>query len=282
MDYSKFVSSFGRIDRMHKGRYSSHDLLWTIATDCVSFLGLEDFIIYTFEPNKRELSQKAGYGFKKQKDNRLTDPLKVSLGEGIVGDTARKMTFQLVKNTNEDKRYIQDGHRNESELSVPIIWEGELLGVLDSEHPSKFYYTDTHIDIFYMIASFLGPRLAKSKTKRPQFTKENSYYCQFIELLESKHLYRNDQFTLDTVADLFQINRSYLSRIINQASDKKFTDIVNAYRVEDVKRAFEAQKHLKYTIMSLAYDAGFSSKSRFNAVFKKATGLTPSQYILKK
>jgi len=279
MDFSNFVASFGRIDRMNSGNFSSNDLLWKVATECVSSLELVDFIIYTFNQKTGQLSQEAGYGFKSKVENKLINPLTVNIGQGIVGDSAQKMNFQLVKDTSSDGRYILDGQRNESELSVPIVWDGKLLGVLDSEHPSKHYFGDFHIDVFYTIASFLGPRLALSHKTKKIFSDRNKYYCQFIDLMDKKQLYKNEGFSLCQVASALNINPCYLSKIINQASNKKFTDIVNTYRINDVKNAFHSNKHNRYTIMSLAYDAGFSSKSTFNSIFKKETDLTPTQYI---
>ena len=279
MDYLNFVASLSMIDRIHTNFSPSNDLLWHVSTDCISHLDLVDFVIYTYDECSGTLSQKAGFGIKANENKVINDPLHVSVGQGIVGDTAKRMHYQLVKDTRKDQRYIQDGKSNQSELSVPIIWEDKLLGILDSEHPIQNFYKEIHIDLFYMMASFLGPRLSKQKRIKKSFTKENKYYQQFIELMEKEHLYRKDSLSLAEVASLFAINKCYLSKIINEASNKKFTDIVNTYRVEEVKKSFQSNKQRRYTIMSLAYDAGFSSKATFNSIFKKDTGLTPSQYI---
>ena len=280
MDLTSMVTTFGKIER-HDLSSSSMDLLWKIAERCASAMKLPDLIIYTYNEEDDVLEQQAGFGFKKNDENELINPLKVRKGDGIVGDTARKMTYQLVRDTHSDNRYIQDGQRNASELSVPIIWNNKLYGILDSEHPNKHHFGDVHIDVFYMIASFLGPRLSLFHKTKKSFSTDNQYYRQFIELMEIDALYRNENLSLDDVASRFDIHKSYLSKIINEASNKKFTDIVNSYRIQDVKQALHDDKHRIFTIMSLAYEAGFSSKTTFNTVFKKETGLTPSQYIHK-
>jgi AraC-like DNA-binding protein len=69
-----------------------------------------------------------------------------------------------------------------------------------------------------------------------------------------------------------------ISQIINQKENKNFYDFVNTYRFEEFKRLISLQKNQQYTLLSLAYDCGFSSKSSFNRYFKKATGQTPSEY----
>jgi AraC-like DNA-binding protein len=74
------------------------------------------------------------------------------------------------------------------------------------------------------------------------------------------------------------VHPNYLSQIINQKEKKNFYDFVNTYRFEEFKKLIAQQKNQQYTLLSLAYDCGFSSKSSFNRYFKKATGQTPSEY----
>lgn len=279
MDYLKFIASLSLIDRIYSNFSKTSDLLWQISTESISHLDIVDFIIYSFDEKSGELSQEAGFGMKVNKEKQIQDPLNVVLGKGIVGDAAHRMNFQMVSDTSADKRYIVDGYKNSSELAVPIIWQGKLLGVLDSEHPRQNFYKEAHLDLFYTIASFLGPRLSPGFSSRKSITKENKYYLQFIELMENDFLYRDEGLSLNKVAAQFGINKCYLSKIINEASKKRFTEIVNAYRVEDVKASIHSGRHKNFTIMSLAFDAGFASKASFNSIFKKQTGLTPTKYI---
>jgi AraC-like DNA-binding protein len=57
-----------------------------------------------------------------------------------------------------------------------------------------------------------------------------------------------------------------------------FSDYINQQRIEKVKKLLKSEDQKKYTLLAIAENAGFSSKSSFNAVFKKMTGLTPTQY----
>ena len=69
-----------------------------------------------------------------------------------------------------------------------------------------------------------------------------------------------------------------LSQVINAKLGKNFYDFVNEYRVEEVKRRLRDPKYTNLKILAIGMDAGFNTKSTFNAFFKKHTGLTPSQY----
>lgn len=83
--------------------------------------------------------------------------------------------------------------------------------------------------------------------------------------------------TLEELSEQTGISPRHLSQVINQFLDKNFYDFINGYRVEEAKRLLKDQeKGLR--VNEVMYDAGFSSKSTFNAVFRKATGMTPSEY----
>ena len=99
-----------------------------------------------------------------------------------------------------------------------------------------------------------------------------------VDCMEKKRPYLNPELTLTDLAKQVDISRNQLSQVINTAAGNNFYDFVNKYRVDEVKRLImdESKKH--YKIMALASDAGFNSKSAFNNIFKKITGLTPSEY----
>lgn len=59
---------------------------------------------------------------------------------------------------------------------------------------------------------------------------------------------------------------------------RNFYDLVNSYRVEEAKRLLLDPKNSNYTILSVGFEAGFNSKTTFNTVFKKFTGLSPTEF----
>jgi len=70
----------------------------------------------------------------------------------------------------------------------------------------------------------------------------------------------------------------YLSQVINEQFNLNFFDFVNRYRVEVFKEKIKDTVFRNYSLLGIAFECGFNSKSAFNRIFKQATGLTPSQF----
>ncbi len=96
--------------------------------------------------------------------------------------------------------------------------------------------------------------------------------------LEVNKPYLNPELTLTDLAKQIDMSRNQLSQVINLGIGDNFYNFINKFRVEEVKKLIKEDPSRQYKIMSLANDAGFNSKSSFNNIFKKMTGLTPSEY----
>ncbi|GAA4365293.1 hypothetical protein GCM10023151_22330 [Kangiella marina] len=96
------------------------------------------------------------------------------------------------------------------------------------------------------------------------------------EQVKKEALYRNSELTLSTLAEKVGVSVHQLSETLNQYGGKNFNQFINEYRVAEVCQRLDQKSEQK--LIDLAMDAGFSSKSSFNAIFKKVTGRTPSQY----
>lgn len=98
------------------------------------------------------------------------------------------------------------------------------------------------------------------------------------QLMEEKKLFTNPELTIEQLAGCLHTSRHLLSQVLNQRLGQSFYEYVNKLRVAEAKRLLLDEKRQNQKIASLAYDAGFNSLSTFNDVFKKTTGLTPSQF----
>lgn len=105
------------------------------------------------------------------------------------------------------------------------------------------------------------------------------YHGRLKELMENKEPYLEPKLSLVTLAEYLDISPNYLSQIINQYEGKNFYDFINHYRVEEFKERAQNPENSNFSLLAIAYDSGFNSKSSFNEVFKKNVGKTPSQYL---
>ncbi len=102
---------------------------------------------------------------------------------------------------------------------------------------------------------------------------------RLIRLMTEEAPYKRSDLSITDLSSRLGVHPNYLSQVINQEEKKNFYDFVNAYRIGEFKRLVAMPRNRQYTLLSLAYDCGFSSKSSFNRYFKEATGQTPSQYF---
>lgn len=125
--------------------------------------------------------------------------------------------------------------------------------------------------------------MENSKYKPLELIKEQDEKTQ--ELLDRLEVFMMEEkpfidadLGLQDLADRLEITRHQLSNLINQQHHMNFYEFVNSHRVMEVKSLMEDPKNKNIKLMSLAYDAGFNSKSSFNRIFKQIAGMTPSQY----
>lgn len=104
------------------------------------------------------------------------------------------------------------------------------------------------------------------------------YLKQLINYIELEKPYLNGTLNIQDIAYKLNIPRHYLTQIINEKLGKNFYTFINEYRVEEFKKRISDKNNQHITLLGIAYDSGFNSKSSFNIVFKNITGMTPSQY----
>jgi AraC-like DNA-binding protein len=111
-----------------------------------------------------------------------------------------------------------------------------------------------------------------------QATVESVEY-KIIEVLESTKPYKNASFSLQELADLTGIDKFKVSYTINNSMKSNFTTLINKCRVEEFIRLVNSDEYAKYSMLGIATEAGFSSKSTFYKAFKELKGQTPKEYF---
>jgi PAS domain S-box-containing protein len=149
------------------------EIAWEIAENVIDEFGFEDCVIYILNEEEQCLDQLAAYGPKMAKNRTVINPIKIPLGQGIVGTVAQTGVAEIIADTSKDKRYILDDAIRLSEITVPIIADGRVIGVIDSEHPDKNFFNNEHLGTLTTIANLASNRLKNAKAKRQQLRAEN-------------------------------------------------------------------------------------------------------------
>jgi AraC-like DNA-binding protein len=103
---------------------------------------------------------------------------------------------------------------------------------------------------------------------------------EILALMENQKPYLNPELDLSMLSKQVNINSKVTSYILNHELKTNFYEFVNKYRVEEFKNRVRQKDSEKFSLLGLAYECGFNSKSTFNLVFKKFTGQTPKKYYI--
>jgi AraC-like DNA-binding protein len=99
-----------------------------------------------------------------------------------------------------------------------------------------------------------------------------------LQLMQKEKPYLEPELSLNQLAAQLSVKPKILSQVINEKLGHNFFDFINTYRIEEAKRLLSGSEDPKITVLEVLYEVGFNSKSSFNTLFKKNTGLTPSDF----
>lgn len=102
---------------------------------------------------------------------------------------------------------------------------------------------------------------------------------KLTQCMLDEELYKDAELTLIALAKHLNVHSNILSQVINSYENKNFYDFINDLRIDEVKKQILAEKNKKFTLLSIAFDCGFNSKTSFNRNFKKVMGITPTDYL---
>ncbi len=204
-------------------------------------------------------------------------------------------------------RYQQELPRQQSSiLSRQINWFYIVLSGILVIHYSGFikhlifHYTGVFSEVFYLVSVLstlifimiilyhmvLHPQLFSEvdtdlaqKMKKYSLSSDlfKTYKTQLLTYIKHNKPYLDSQLTLQKLSEMVSIPPYSLSEVINRGFGQNFFGFINTYRINEAKQLLR-QSHPRKTILEILYEVGYSNKSVFNAVFKKYTGKTPTQY----
>lgn len=177
---------------------SLEDLTWDIASNAGRILGFEDCVVYLRDGDM--LVQHAAYGLKNPAGRNILEPIQLPVGQGIVGTVAKTQIGEIVPDTSQDPRYIFDQFSGKSEITVPIIYEGRTIGILDSESSQPNNFSSVDFQLFQSVADIASSRIA-SAINECKLKQTQEKLVRHKEELESKVIERTQQIsdTLQTV-----------------------------------------------------------------------------------
>jgi ligand-binding sensor domain-containing protein/putative methionine-R-sulfoxide reductase with GAF domain len=152
------------------------DVLWDVAKNLIGRLGFEDCMIYLWNEDKTKMVQRAGYGPKGSIEEIQKNVFEVSVGQGVVGYVMKTKEPILIPDTSKDTRYRVDEMERLSEITVPLVYDNELIGVLDSEHHKANFFTGQHVQVLSTIATLMANKIKSIES-------EQSLHLAKIEML---------------------------------------------------------------------------------------------------
>jgi AraC-like DNA-binding protein len=156
-------------------------------------------------------------------------------------------------------------------ITQPTIWQ--LKPGSDKEKVEKEIHAAEELEIQGLDQQEgIKPKTGLNESKISEIT------ARIVLLMTDEKLYQQTELTLQQLADRLQRPTYQVSQAINEGMKKNFYDLVNGYRVEEAKRLLIDPKNKNFTVLSVGYEAGFNSKTTFNTVFKKLTGLSPTEF----
>ncbi|MDD3320264.1 MAG: AraC family transcriptional regulator [Paludibacter sp.] len=219
-------------------------------------------------------------------------------------------TFKLLKNYKDNVLQVYSYREN-----VDLLWLRRLLGLFATIcllifplglfsyyglHSMAFtdYYFFVTLVIFIFFLGFWGYQQGEvfnisgrtyvdneENSDEPPVENhivEKHYKAEAVQLkdlMKDEKLYLNPTLSIHDLADSMKMPAHQLSKVINKEFHCNFFEFVNKYRIEEFKQRAYSSDYKNMTILAIALDCGFNSKSAFNRIFKDMIGLTPGDYI---
>lgn len=197
------------------GKVDLYDISWEIANIIADYLGTNDCVVYAVTKSKKHVEQIAASREKISIEGEIINRLEIPIGSGIVGSVAKTGISEIIHDTSIDPRYIKDISNRYSEITIPIILNGEVIGVIDSEHPDKNFFNIEQLKTIENISKFIALKLNNALNLRDQIkfekqllqsqTRLSSLISSLDDGILLEDEYRRIVLTNEKFCKLFQI-----------------------------------------------------------------------------
>jgi predicted permease len=210
------------------------------------------------------------------------------------------ISFRLIESYYQQLKFnhVNDRYRNQMRWLVRLIKAFGYLWLLWLPYAVAdffyFHWLGSHVyyPLYLLLAGImiwvaatvhskpgaLGTEQASPVSKAPVSADLRQKGSWLRKAMEANRYYRDTELNLTSLAEKLGLTIHELSRIINVALKKNFNDFINEYRVTEVIRRMRDPAFGHITLLGIALESGFNSKSSFNRIFKQMTGKSPAEY----
>jgi adenylate cyclase len=281
-DYSKSIKQLDKCLEVNPKNIPA----LSVKSICLVMLGRTSEVIPFFDAMPSEIviiGEKTGaialsYAVGKDKENigkyRSLLLEQASAPDGFTASSYLFLLYSVLGETENAFKWVADAIETRSPLLLLRFADPLVNPIKDDPRYQAFHKELFPEDLF-------KHRKSKSLKTKALLDEEASatYKVRLLEKIENDEPYLNPDLTLRLLAAQVSIHPNQLSWLLNDGFGKNFNEFINHYRIEAFKKLAKNPENSNITVMGLAYDSGFNSKTVFNTYFKKETGLTPKQFL---
>lgn len=182
------------------------------------------------------------------------------------------LVYALLENEDKVLEYVKEAFNNHLPLVLLLNPSPVLKSFKNNQHYKDIMLRAIPDNVNY-----------KQKKKYKQAlldTNEVTKYSKELkQIMIDYKLYLNPDLSLKDLASYLDLPANYVSQLLNLGFQKNFSEYINTFRINEFKERILLEENKGLTIMAIAYDSGFNSKTVFNTFFKKIEGVTPNAYL---
>ncbi len=257
-----------------------NDVLWDVAKNLIGRLGFEDCMIYLWNEDKTRMLQRAGFGPKGSVEEISKQPFDVVPGQGVVGYVIQTKEPVLIPDTSKDDRYRADEATRLSEIAVPVIYNNDLIGVIDSEHHFKNFFTRGHLQVLNTIATLVANKIKSLEAEQSLIKTKIEIYSINEQLskarLEALRSQMNPHFIfncINSIDALIQSNDKYNATVYLNKFAKLIRGILDSSKQNTVSLTTDMQTLKLYIEMEQ-----FRHEDKFTAEIQADDELLQDDY----
>jgi AraC-like DNA-binding protein len=277
-NYSAALEQLSGCIAVNPGNIPAH----VVSTFCLIKLGEYDKVIHYFDDFEPEFveAEKTGaialaYAHKNDEPN-TKKYLNVLLEHakepaGFASSSYVFMLYAVIGEIDKAFEWVEDGIKNKAPLLMLRFPDPMVDALREDERHQKFHRKIYHTDFETNSKSGKKPLMDEATIAK--------YAEQLIKHVEQNEVYLDAGLTLRSLAEQIKLHPNKLSWLINEMHAQNFNQFINNYRIEHFKKLAINPDNKHFSILGLAYDSGFNSKTVFNTYFKKSTGQSPKAWI---